>query len=118
MARTAPLGAKPSSSPAVVGDRQWRLKGCCGDAGPRPPRHHAGGGCVLLDGTLAALDGTAISQNPAAAIVAIGTGDSDPASANCRGLTQRPLFQCIPLPSPTGRHACAALDARARHGHN
>lgn len=103
-ANRALLGAELIQFTGAVplGDRQWRLEGLLRGRGGTETAiasHAAGEAFVLLDGTLAALDGTAIGQNPAAAIVAIGLGDSDPASTpiGCRGLTQRPLFPVHPV---------------------
>ena len=89
-ARATPLGAG-----------QWQLSGLLRGRGGTESAiagHAAGEPFVLLDGTPVPLDGTMIGQNPAALIVAIGVGDSDPVTTTirCRGLTQQPLFPVHP----------------------
>lgn len=84
-----------------LGDGQWRLEGLLRGRGGTESAiagHAIGEPFVLLDRTPVALDGAAIGHNPAATILAIGLGDSDPAAApiGCRGLTQRPLFPVHP----------------------
>jgi len=79
-----------------LGNRHWRLEGLLRGRGGTEQAvggHTAGEPFVLLDARLTPLDDALIGDNPAAVVVAIGLGDTDPATTPilCRGLTRRPL---------------------------
>lgn len=74
----------------------WRLRALLrgrGGTEHRIAEHAAGEPFALVDDRLAALDSTRIGDGPTANIVALGLGDSDPATSPIvnAGLTSRPL---------------------------